>query len=97
MSDDKRAAIRARVQETSKDEVILDEMIRRGFWQERAGQPSLPAELIKRQGEVRRELETLAKDASVYENSDRALKQLQAERMKAARERRLETKQRHAK
>ncbi len=97
MSDDKRAAIRARVQETSKDEVILDEMIRRGFWQERAGQPSLPAELIKRQGEVRRELETLAKDASVYENSDRALKQLQSERMKAARERRLETKQRHAK
>jgi RNA-directed DNA polymerase len=97
MSDDKRAAIRARVQESSKDEVILEEMIRRGFWQENASQPSLPADLIKRQGEVRRELETLAKDASAYANSERALKLLQAERMKAARERRLETKRRAAK
>ena len=97
MSDDKRAAIRARVHETSKDEVILEEMIRRGFWKENAAQPSLPAELIARQGEVRRELEQLAADASTYTNPERALKLLQAERMKAARERRVETKLRHAK
>ena len=97
MSDDKRASIRARVQETSKDEVVLEEMIRLGFWRENAAQPSLPAELIKHQGDVRRELETLAKDASAYANPERALKLLQAERMKAARERRVETKLRNAK
>lgn len=96
MSDDKRAAMRARIQQTSKDEVVLEEMIRHGFWSEGSDQPSLPAELIKQQGEVRRELESLAKDASAYENSDRALKRLQTERMQAARERRVETKIRRA-
>ena len=72
-------------------------MIRRGFWRENAGQPSLPAELIKRQGEVRRELDSLAKDAAAYEDPDRALKRIQIERMKAARERRVETKKKLAK
>jgi nitrate reductase NapE component len=96
MSDDEREGLRARIRETSKDEVILEEMIRRGFWRENAGQPSLPGELIKRQGEVRRELEALAKDTAAYTNPERALKLLQAERMKEARERRVETKQRHA-
>jgi retron-type reverse transcriptase len=88
--------MRARIQQTSKDEVVLEEMIRHGFWSEGSDQPSLPAELIKQQGEVRRELESLAKDASAYENSDRALKRLQTERMQAARERRVETKIRRA-
>ncbi len=92
MSDTKRDAMRSRIAETSKDEVILEEMVRHGFWQEDAQQPSPPAELIKRQTEVRRELEALAKDASAYENKDRALKLLQTERMKAARERRMDTK-----
>jgi RNA-directed DNA polymerase len=96
MSNDKREQLRSRVQATSKDEVILAEMIRRGFWRENAGQPSLPAELIKRQGEVRRELDTLAKDAAAYEDADRALKRIQVERMKAARERRVETKLKRA-
>jgi RNA-directed DNA polymerase len=97
MSDDKRAALRARINETSKDEVILDEMIRRGFWKETDGQPSLPAELIRRQGDVRREMESLAADANAYQDPKRALKLIQLERMKAARERRIETKLRHAK
>ena len=97
MSEDKRAAIRGRIAATSKDEVIFDEMIRHGFWAENAGQPSPPAELIKRQTEVRHELEALATDTYTFENKDRALKLLQAERMKAARDRRLETKIRRAK
>ena len=97
MSNDKREEIRARVQATSKDEVILEEMIRRGFWRENAGQPSLPAELIKRQGEVRRELDGLAKDAAAYEDPERALKRIRLDRMKAARERRVETKKKRAK
>lgn len=96
MSNDKREQIRARVQATSKDEVILEEMIRRGFWRENAGQPSLPAELIKRQGEVRRELDGLAKDAAAYEDPDRALQRIRIERMKTARERRVETKKKRA-
>jgi RNA-directed DNA polymerase len=97
MSDDKRATIRAQVQATSKDEVVLDEMIRRGFWQENTGAPSLPAELIRRQTEIRKELESLAKDAHAYRDPEQALKQIQNERMKAARERRVETKLRLAK
>jgi RNA-directed DNA polymerase len=97
MSDDKRATIRAQVQATSKDEVVLDEMIRRGFWQENTGAPSLPAELIRRQTEIRRELESLAKDAHAYRDPEQALKLVQKERMKAARERRVDTKLRRAK
>jgi RNA-directed DNA polymerase len=96
MSNDKREKLQARIRETSKDEVILDEMIRRGFWRENAGQPSLPADLIKRQGEVRRELDSLAKDAAAYEDPDRALQRIRFDRMKAARERRVETKKKRA-
>lgn len=96
MSEDRRAQLRARIQATSRDEVILEEMIRRGFWRAGEGQPSLPEALIRRQGEVRRELENLSKDVAAYQNPERALKLIRLERMKEARERRKETKRRRA-
>lgn len=97
MSDTSREALRARINASSKDEVILEEMIRRGFWKPGEKMPTPPEELIKRQGEIRRELESLSADAASYQNSERALKKIQLERMKAARERRKETKLKNAK
>lgn len=92
-----RAGMRARVAASSKDEVVLEEMVRHGFWPENKDSPSLPKQLIERQAEIRRELETLASDAAAYENKEQALKRLQKERMQAARERRKETKLKNAK
>lgn len=45
-----RQAIYERIREFSKDEVILEEMVRLGFWKADDGKPDLPEQLIKRRG-----------------------------------------------
>ncbi len=55
MSGDIRQQLYDRIRESSKDEVILDEMIRLGYWRPGDGKPSLPEELIKKKGELDRE------------------------------------------
>lgn len=96
MSTSRRQQLHARISDSSKTEVILEEMVRHGFWQRNDELPSLPEELLKQREELSRELVTLAADAHAYKNRETALKLLQKERMKAARERRQETKLRNA-
>lgn len=85
-----------RIRESSKDEVIFEEMIRLGFWREGDGEPSLPAELIRRRGEVHRELsELVAKDARLRD-PETAIREMHKRRKKEALERRKETKKRNA-
>ena len=47
MSGNIRQELYDRIRESSKDEVILEEMIRLGFWQRSEGQPSPPEDLIR--------------------------------------------------
>jgi RNA-directed DNA polymerase len=54
-----RQEIYDRIRESSKDEYILEEMIRLGFWASNQGLPNDPADEIRRRGEVQRELDTL--------------------------------------
>jgi RNA-directed DNA polymerase len=81
-----------RIRESSKDEYILSEMIRLGYWDEQTNKPSLPAELIQQKGELERELRELVKKQSLYQNPEQALKELHKKRKKAALERREDTK-----
>ncbi|MFV0294790.1 MAG: reverse transcriptase domain-containing protein [Hyphomicrobiaceae bacterium] len=96
MTADTRQQLYDRIRETSKDEVILEEMIRHGFWATESEKPSLPEELIKRRGELRREIAELAQRAARYDNQDKALREIMKQRMARAREQRLETKKRQA-
>jgi RNA-directed DNA polymerase len=86
-----------RIRESSKDEVILEEMVRLGYWPRGEGKPSLSEELIKRNGELSRELTDLYAKQARWANPEQAIKEMHKQRKKAAMERRKETKARHEK
>ncbi len=96
MSGNIRQELYDRIRESSKDEVILEEMIRLGFWKRSEGQPSAPEDLIQRAGELNREIADLYKQQARWANPEQALKQMHKERKRAAMERRKETKLRRA-
>ena len=96
MSGNIRQELYDRIRESSKDEVILEEMIRLGFWQRGEGQPSAPEDLIQRAGELNREIAELYKQQARWADPEQALKQMHKERKRAAMERRKETKLRRA-
>ena len=85
-----------RIRESSKDEVILEEMTRLGFWPAHQEKPGLPEQALQRQGELERELNDLLAKQRLYQDPERALKALRKQRLKAAREKRQQTRQRKA-
>lgn len=91
-----RAEIYERIKASSKQEVILDEMQRLGFWPKGEGQPQLAAAHIQREGELQRELAELRQQIAVRQNPERALRQMRKERMQKALAQREETKHRQA-
>lgn len=96
MSGNIRQELYDRIRESSKDEVILEEMIRLGFWPKNEGIPSAPEALITRNGEINRELSELYAKQNRWADPERALKAMHKERKRAAMERRKETKLRNA-
>jgi hypothetical protein len=96
MSGNIRQQLYDRIRESSKDEVILTEMIRLGFWPRNEGQPSPSEDLIKRNGEIGRELSELYKKQGAWRDPERALKELHKQRKRAAMERRKDTRLRRA-
>jgi retron-type reverse transcriptase len=94
MSDQaRRAAIQARIAQSSRDDVILDEMIRLGFW-DAGGDPHAAelTEIMARSKEIRSELSQLNSQNARYLDPEAALKAMHAERKAAALARRKETK-----
>src|SRR5262249_1761974 len=96
MSGNIRQQLYDRIRESSKDEVILEEMIRLGFWPRGEGQPSAPEEQIRRNGEISRELSELYKKQTRWSHPERAIKERHKHRKRAAMQRRQETKLRRA-
>jgi RNA-directed DNA polymerase len=89
-----RQEIYDRIRTTSKDEYILEEMIRLGFWESDRQMPEDPAADIRRRGEIQRELQTLRQENRRL-NDEAALKRAALQqRMAAARQKRQETKER---
>lgn len=99
MSDNQltRQQIYDRIKETSKEEYILTEMKRLGFWDVSEGAPKVSEELITRKGSLRRELNELVDKQQKFKNRDLMLKEMRAKRMKEALERRAATKEKRAK
>lgn len=95
MSNITRQQLYDRIRETSRDEFILSEMIRLGFWNEQEGTPSLPAQLIQEKGELERQLNELFKKQRIYADPQKALKEMHIQRKKEAKLKREATKKEH--
>lgn len=89
-----RQEIYDRIRESSRDEVILEEMIRLGFWSRDTDKPEDPAEDIRRQGELEREQRRLTQEAARLRNIEALHEEARRKRMEEFRRRRQETKER---
>ncbi|HBB32848.1 MAG TPA: RNA-dependent DNA polymerase [Cyanobacteria bacterium UBA8803] len=83
-----------RIRQRGKEEFILEEMIRLGFWPAQGEIPEDPADEIRRVGEIRRELEQLRQENSRLHNETLLRKQLLQQRLAESRRKRQETKER---
>ncbi len=83
-----------RIRESSRNEVILEEMIRLGFWPADQGMDEGPADEIRRRGELQRQLRALLTEQSRLANVEALKKALRKQRLEESRRRRLENKQR---
>jgi RNA-directed DNA polymerase len=92
-----RQEIYDRIRESSKDEYILAEMVRLGFWSSENDLPNDPAAEIRRRGEIQRELDTLRAENRRLHNEEALKKAAIQQRMAAARRKRQETKERREK
>ncbi len=94
MSDNKltRQQIYDRIRETSKEEFVLEEMKRLGFWGKKGGEPTVPELLIKKETQLQQELNTLWEEKRKYQNKEAALKEMRMKRMAEAKQKRVENK-----
>ncbi|MCE9571933.1 MAG: reverse transcriptase family protein [Deltaproteobacteria bacterium] len=90
---DRRQALYDRIRASSKDEVILEEMIRFGFWPA-AGLPGDPAEEVRRQGELQQRLTALRAERDKLANVNELRREARKQRLRASKDKRRETKAR---
>ncbi len=83
-----------RMRETSRDEVILEEMIRFGFWPAQGEVPFDPADEIRRRGELQRELNELRAQQRKLGNEAQLRKEARKKRLLESRHKQQETKAR---
>ena len=84
--------LRQQIREQGRDQFILQEMQRFGFWPKDEGKPSVEEELLQKEQELRSHLQKLTAQQRAQKNIKAQLRELRKARMKAARERRAETK-----
>ncbi len=89
-----RQQIYDRIRATSRDQFILEEMQRLGFWESPAA-PSVPETLIKREATIQQELNSLLAEDRKYANREAMMKDMRKARMKAAKEKREQTRQKN--
>ena len=82
------------VRETSREEVILEEMVRLGFWPAEGTIPEDPADEIRHRGELQRELNELRSQFRKLHNEDQLLKEARKKRLQESRRKQKENKER---
>ncbi len=87
-----RQQIYDRIRQTSRDEFILSEMKRLGFWQTDANQPQLSEALIDKERKLYQELNELSQKQRRYANKQAMLAEMRKSRLEASKKRRQETK-----
>jgi retron-type reverse transcriptase len=83
-----------RIRETSREEVIFEEMVRLGFWPARSGVPGDPADELHRKAELRAQIRALTTEQSRLGNLERLKKELRKKRLAESRRKQQETKER---
>ena len=83
-----------RIRASSLNEVVLDEMIRHGFWPSAEARPTDPTTEIRRRGELERELGELRAKALRFDDEQALRRDAHRKRLADAREKRAETKAR---
>lgn len=79
-----RQQIYDRIRETSKEEFILVEMKRLGFWGKKDGEPGVPELLIKKEAELQKELNKIGEEKRKFQNREAVLKEMRMKRMAEA-------------
>lgn len=87
-----RQQIYERIRETSKEEYILAEMIRLGFWDASQEKPDLTAEFIAERAALQKKLASLGERQRLYDDPQKALRELHKTRKKAALKKREQTR-----
>ncbi|RYU95768.1 reverse transcriptase family protein [Emticicia agri] len=90
-----RQEIYDRIRATSRDEFILSEMKKLGFWPSDEEKPSVSEQLIKHEGELSRELQELSQKQRKFDNQQAMLAEMRKARMAAAKKKRVETKEKN--
>ncbi|MBV9924753.1 MAG: RNA-directed DNA polymerase [Acidobacteria bacterium] len=89
-----REELYERIRDGRKEEFVLEDMIRLGFWPARGEMPHDPADEIRRRAELQRELgELRAQHRNLY-NEEALIKELRRRRLEESRRKRQETKER---
>jgi retron-type reverse transcriptase len=91
-----RAELMERLRNSSRQEVVLGEMQRLGFWPANSGQPTELEEVVKREAELSSALNRLGQELRTIQDPEEALKAMRKERLAKARQRREETRQKRA-
>jgi RNA-directed DNA polymerase len=91
---DKRQELYDRIRSSSKDTVVLEEMIRLGFWPARGTVPDDPAEEMHEAAELERQLAALRTEQSRLHNIEALKQALRKQRLEASRQKQQETKER---
>ncbi|HZB46292.1 MAG TPA: reverse transcriptase family protein [Pyrinomonadaceae bacterium] len=89
-----REELYERIRQSSREEVILEDMIRLGFWPARGELPNDPAEEIHRRGELQRELSEVRTAHRRLYNEEALIKEMRKRRLAESRRKRQETKER---
>lgn len=91
---DRRQELYDRIRATSKDEVVLEEMIRLGFWPARDVLPSDPAEEVRERAELQRQLAALHAERARLAKLEALKKELLARRLAESKRKQAETRAR---
>ncbi len=83
-----------RIRQSSREEVVLEEMKKLGFWPDGEGAPSLPEQLIRREGELSRELADMLVQQRQNTDREQMLKEIRQQRMQASRQKQQQNKER---
>lgn len=89
-----REELYERIRQSSREEFILEDMVRLGFWPARGELPQDPAEEIHRRGELLRELNAVRAEQRRLYNEEALLKEMRKRRLLESRRKRQETKER---
>ena len=81
------------VRQRGKDEFVLEEMIRLGFWPREGELPEDPADDIRRMGEIRRELNQLRQKSRNLKDEKVLRQRLLKERLAESRRKQQENKE----